>query len=134
MPRAKVKFGDAANPSAEELRAWAACADLEPMEDWDLVLASPRYVPVLLDLVADEDCPSRRYVLGALYVYAADAVRNGFADEPRAAVERHVAAARATGNAWLAAWADRTVRLIADPASFDYAAWCAGGNAKRPMD
>lgn len=134
MPKPKVKFGDAAQPSADEIRAWAKCNDPEPMEDWDLVLADLRYADVLVALVADEKCPSRRYLLTALYALVGNAVRDGFATTPRAGLEALLATARGTGNAWLLAWADRSAQLIATPSEFDYALWCAGGLAKRPMN
>lgn len=134
MPKPKVRFADAANPSPEEIRAWAACNDPEPMEDWDLVLADLRYAAVLVDLVADERCPSRRYLLTALYALVGNAVRDGFATAPRPGLEALLATAGQTGNAWLQAWADRSAQLIANPAEFDYALWCAGGLAKRPMN
>ena len=134
MPKPKVKFADAGNPTAEEIRAWAACSDLEPLEDWDLVLADLQYVDVLIELVADEKCPSRRYLLTALYALIGNAVRAGFATAPQADLEAALTRARATGNSWLQVWADRSAHLIVNPAEFDYALWCAGGLAKRPMN
>lgn len=134
MPKPKVRFGDAAHPTTDEIRAWARCNDPEPMEDWDLVLADLRYAGVLVELLADEKCPSRRYLLTALYALVGDAVRDGFARTPRADLEALLATGRATGNSWLQAWADRSAQLIANPAEFDYALWCAGGLAKRPMN
>lgn len=134
MPKPKVRFGDPAHPTTEEIRAWAKCNDPEPMEDWDLVLADLRHADALVALVADERCPSRRYLLTALYALVGNAVRDGFATTPRAELEALLTSARATGNAWLAAWADRSAQLIAEPAAFDYALWCAGGLAKRPMN
>ena len=134
MPKPKVRFSDPADPTTGEIRAWARCNDLEPMEDWDLVLADLRYADVLVELVADEGCPSRRYLLTALYALVGTAVRDGFSTVPRADVEAVLAKARAAGNTWLQAWADRSAQLIANPAEFDYALWCAGGLAKRPMN
>ncbi|HUR74642.1 MAG TPA: hypothetical protein VMZ00_10225 [Sporichthya sp.] len=134
MPKAKVKFADPANPSPAEVRAWAKCNDLEPMEDWDLVLADLRYADLLVELVADESCPSRRYLLTALYGLVGNAVRNKFATVAPADLEAVLATARATGNSWAQVWAERSAQLIANPTEFDYALWCAGGLAKRPMN
>ncbi len=134
MPKPKVKFADAGNPTPDEIRKWAGCNDLEPMEDWDLVLATPEHAGVLIDLVADEACPSRRYLLGALYVLIGDAVRSAHRSVPAADLERLLAKARASGNSWLVVWADRSEHLMANPDEFEYAAWCAGGLAKRPMN
>ena len=61
-------------------------------------------------------------------------MRDGFAATPRPGLEAILAAARETGNSWLQAWADRSAHLMAHPAEFDYALWCAGGLAKRPMN
>ena len=133
MPKPKVKFADAANPTAEEIRAWAGCNDPEPMEDWDLVLARLKYADVLVELVANEDCPSRRYLLGALYALVGEAVRSQFQGVSEPELKQVLAKARATGNAWAASWAARSAQLMANPEEFDYAAWCAGGLAKRPM-
>ncbi len=134
MPKPKVRFADAANPTTDEIRAWANCNDPEPMEDWDLVLADLQYADLLVALVADEGCASRRYLLTALYALVGTAVRAGFRDVPQADLEGLLVTARATGNTWARTWADRSARLIANPAEFDYALWCAGGLAKRPMD
>lgn len=134
MPKPKVRFADPADPTAAEIRAWAACNDLEPMEDWDLVLADLRHADLLVELVADEDCRSRRYLLTALYALVGTAVRDGFAAVPQPDLEAVLAKGRATGTAWLRTWADRSARLIANPTEFDYALWCAGGLAKRPMN
>lgn len=133
MPKAKVTFADPAAPTPEEIRAWAGCNDLEPMEDWDLVLADLTYADVLVELVATESCPSRRYLLGALYVLVGEAVRSDFSKVAKADLELVFAQAQATGNAWAKSWAARSAHLIANPGEFDYAAWCAGGLAKRPM-
>lgn len=134
MPKPKVRFADPAAPTAEEIRAWAACSDVEPMEDWDLVLANLRHADLLVELVVDENCPSRRYVLGALYVLVGEAVRSEFRKVSPADLEPVLAKAAASANAWAECWAARAARLIANPAEFDYAAWCAGGLAKRPMN
>ena len=134
MPKPKVRFADPADPTPDEIRAWAKCNDPEPMEDWDLVLADLRHADLLVELVANEACPSRRYLLTALYGLTGTAVRDGFRAVPQADLEAVLARARATGNAWLQAWADRSSRLIGHPDEFDYAQWCAGGLAKRPMN
>jgi hypothetical protein len=134
MPKPKVRFEDAANPSPEEIRAWAGCNDPEPMEDWDLVLARLKYADVLVELVANEDCPSRRYLLGALYALVGEAVRSEFQRVSQHDLEQVLAKAKASGNGWAQSWADRSAHLIANPAEFAYADWCAGGLAKRPMN
>lgn len=133
MPKPKVKFADPANPSPDEIRAWAKCNDLEPMEDWDLVLADLTYADVLIELVATESCPSRRYLLGALYALVGDAVRSRFEQVSRTDLDQVLARGRASGNVWAESWAARSARLIDNPEEFDYALWCAGGLAKRPV-
>lgn len=133
MPKPKVRFADPAQPSADEIRAWANCNDPEPLEDWDVVLAEPSRAGVLVDLVAQEKCPSRRYLLGALYLLVGEAVRTQFAAVALTDLEPLIDAARASGDAWLGVWADRSEHLVAHPDAFDYRDWCAGGPAKRPM-
>jgi hypothetical protein len=44
-------FVDPLNPAPEELRRWALSRDLEPMQDWDLILAYEANGDVLIDLV-----------------------------------------------------------------------------------
>lgn len=61
------RFVDVANPTADELRGWAGDGALEPMEDWDVVIAEPANAGVLVELVAAPRCAARSYLLGSLY-------------------------------------------------------------------
>jgi hypothetical protein len=51
-----MKFVDEVNPTPDELRTWLYSRELEPMEDFDLML-DEQHRCVLLDATADADCP-----------------------------------------------------------------------------
>lgn len=48
-------------------RAWAYSGAFEPMRDWDVVIADVDNVELLLELIGDETCPAREYLLDGLY-------------------------------------------------------------------
>jgi hypothetical protein len=53
-----------AEPSLDTVRRWAFDERLWLMEqDEDMILADVKYVPLLLELAADPDCPKARYCL-----------------------------------------------------------------------
>lgn len=58
---------DEVNPTRDEIRAWAYSGAVEPMEDSDVIIADLENLDLLLDLVSDPACLSRRYLLGTLY-------------------------------------------------------------------
>jgi hypothetical protein len=109
---------DEVNPTQDEIRAWAYSGAMEPMEDWDIIVADLENVDLLLDLVGDQACPARRYLLGCLYCLVGHSDRA----DPRLLGAAHSAAQSA--DPWVATWARRVSQILADPAAFDRGAWC----------
>jgi hypothetical protein len=51
-------------PTAEEVRTWAYDEDAWLVDqDEDLVFLAPKYVPLLVELIADDQCPKRAVAL-----------------------------------------------------------------------
>jgi hypothetical protein len=126
-------FVDRVNPTEQEIRRWAYTTAFEPMQDWQLIIGGSEHAQTLIDLVSDPDCPSRRYLLGALYILVGDAVRSGYLTTPREELDRLLAIAAARPDPWLSTWVSRSSRLVASPREFDYADWCDGGLAATPV-
>lgn len=117
------------NPTTPEIREWAYSTDaVEPCQDWDLALSWAQYVPVYIEFVADPRCPSRDYFLHVLYFMVGDAVRTEFRNTPRPIVEGWLEKHSEFLCAELSLWADRSWKLLRDPASFDYEYWCGWGH------
>ena len=113
-----------------DLRAWAYSEELEPQEDFDLMITGCGHERLFLEWAADEACPKAEYFLGCLYLFVGDAVRTGYKTSSRAEVEGLLGLAEGGACESLHEWVDRSRRLIADPESFDYDLWCAGGYAR----
>jgi len=109
---------DQLNPTHDEIRAWAHSGALEPMQDWDLVIAEPANLDVLLSLVGDPTCPARRYLLGSLYCLV------GHSDhtDPRLQDAARVAASSSDG--WVSTWGHQVARVLAHPSEFHRDDWC----------
>ncbi|GII33876.1 hypothetical protein [Planotetraspora mira] len=132
---AEPAFEDRANPTAAEIRRWAFSADAEhPMQDWDLMVATPDLAPHLLILVADRKCPQRTFLLGCLYLLAGDAVRTQYRTLAKDRLAKLTREADELGDSWTRTWARRTRALVEKPATFDYDAWCGRGLARVPIE
>jgi hypothetical protein len=121
---------DPANPSAEDIRQWAADPDaLCPFEDWDLVITGSGFEDLFLELVEDVTCPQADFFLHCLYLWVYQTVcGNG----PREDLERHLAWAEASAEPALRQWARRSRALIADPRRADRHLWWGCGQQRRP--
>lgn len=75
----EVSSVDVFNPTPGEIRAWAYSRACEPMQDWDLIVAGMDNLELLLELVGDQACPGRKYLLDSLYCLVGHADRS----EPR---------------------------------------------------
>lgn len=109
---------DEINPTQDEIRAWAYSRAAEPMEDWDIIIAEPENLELLLDLVGDPACPSRRYLLGSMYCLV------GHSDHADPRLMRAASAADASSDAWVSAWGSRTRHVLAHPSDFKRDDWC----------
>lgn len=119
-------------PSGDDIERWASDPfSVEPIDDWNLVLAQQPYGELYLRLAASPDCPQAPYFLCLLYLIVGNAVRSDYATKPRYEVEHLLAVADADyPEPQIRLWAKRSVALIANPALFNYTDWCCGALAK----
>jgi hypothetical protein len=118
---------ETADPTPDELRRWAYSSAPEPMMDFDVIVAEPDLLPTLLDLVAEPQCPARRYLLGSLYCL----VGHSDLGDPR--IEAATRQAQVSDDAWLRTWGRRARAVIDHPAARDRAEWCGwSGLRTRP--
>ena len=62
---------DNTNPTVEEVRLWGYDEELSFLDqDEDVILNSPRYVPVLMELANDDNCPKNDYCYVILSAYS----------------------------------------------------------------
>jgi hypothetical protein len=119
---------DAYYPTNAKIRAWAYSGAEEPVQDWDILIADPEHLPLLLEVIADPACPprSRETLLSSLYCMVGHAQsRQRFLDAAQVA-ER-------SADAWLMTWARRVREIVDHPEVFDRSDWCGfPGYARRP--
>ena len=109
---------DEVNPTGEELKVWA-CSDAdEPYEDFDIVIAAPEYMNVIIDLIGDPACRRRKYLLGSLYCLV------GHSDLADPGILAGVERAAESTDPWLRSWALRASKVLRDPASRKRDDWC----------
>ncbi|MEU7790987.1 hypothetical protein [Amycolatopsis sp. NPDC049159] len=119
-------FEDSFHPTDAEIRAWAYSGEDEPMQDWDILLAEPGNLPLLLELAGDPACPARETLLGSLYCVV------GHEQSKEQFRETAEVAAR-SGNAWLETWARRVREILDHPEAFNRKDWCGfPGYATKP--
>lgn len=119
-------------PSGDDIERWAfdPCS-VEPIDDWNLVLAQQPHGELYLRLAAAPDCPQAPYFLCLLYLIVGNAVRSDYATKPRYEIEHLLAVADADyAEPQIKLWAKRSVALIAHPELFNYTDWCCGALAK----
>jgi hypothetical protein len=85
---------------------------------WDIIIADLENLELLLDLVGDPACPSRRYLLGSLYCLV------GHSDRADSRLASASIAATKSSDEWVAAWGRRVRRVLADPSEFKRDDWC----------
>ncbi len=115
-------------PRPKEIRDWAYSGDVEPMQDWDVILGESEYVPLLFELIGDPDCPGRRSLLGALYCYF------GHTSHADVAVLQAVADGEQSTDGWIRAWAVRARRALDQPTSFTRQEWCGWDGLRASPD
>ncbi|MED5812891.1 hypothetical protein VST63_11015 [Mycolicibacterium sp. 050232] len=111
-------FVEVVNPTSEEIRAWAYSGASEPMQDWDLILADMDNLELLLELVGDQACPARKYLLDSLYCLV------GHSDRTDPRLLSAAEAARTSSDVWIATWGRRVGQVAEHPSDFDRADWC----------
>ena len=88
------------------------------MQDWDIVVADPENLEVLVELVGDGNCPSRSYLLGSLYCLV------GHSDRTDERIRSAADDAGRSSDSWLHTWATRVQHLLANPDDFRRSDWC----------
>jgi hypothetical protein len=122
---------DPHNPTDYELRAWAAePGAVEPVQDWDVMIAGLPHPALYVEMAGDYGCPNRAYFLRVLYLLVGDAVRTEFRVRSRDEVLTLLERSRRVRHPAVQAWRHRARALLDDPSTFDYDAWCAGGLAR----
>ena len=130
-----LHFADPWNPQPDEIRAWAYDPKAEePEQDFDLALLWARHERAYLELASDDTCPARSYFLGILYLIVGDAARGGFAGGSEAIVRGFVERGSTYDHPDVRVWQQKSRALLADPSSFAYDDWCAGGFASQGGD
>ncbi|GAT00347.1 uncharacterized protein RMCFA_0461 [Mycolicibacterium fortuitum subsp. acetamidolyticum] len=112
------RFVDVVNPTPDEIRAWAYSGAFEPMQDWDLVIADVDNLQLLLELIGDQACPARDYLLGSLYCLF------GHSDRTDPRLLSAADAAQTGSDPWIATWGRRVCRVVENPSEFNRADWC----------
>ncbi|MGW4099096.1 hypothetical protein [Mycobacterium sp. NPDC004974] len=111
-------FVEVVNPTPEEIRAWAYSGAFEPMQDWDLIIADVDNLDLLLELIGDQACLARKYLLDSLYCLF------GHSDRTDPRLLRAAEAARTASDAWIATWGRRVCQVAEHPSDFNRADWC----------
>jgi len=123
------------NPTPQEIRSWAYDPDAdEPCQDWDLALSWLQDESVYLSLATDDACPKRRFFLSLLYLMVGDAVRTDFRACPKPIVTGLIEQGSEYSHPDIIAWQRRSRELLANPATFQYDAWCGGQLAYAASD
>ncbi len=115
-------------PTNDRIRAWAYSGEGEPVQDWDILIAEPEHLPVLLEVIPDQACPlrARETLLSSLYCMVGHAQSK---EEFRATART----AEQSGDAWLETWARRVREILDHPDTFDRKDWCGfPGYATKP--
>lgn len=112
------RIADEVNPTQDEIRAWAYSGAVEPMQDWDILVAEPENLDLLLELVGDTACPARQYLLGSLYCTV------GHSDRNDSRLMKAATDAAASPDGQVSAWGRRAGHVLTHPSEFNRADWC----------
>ncbi len=122
---------DSINPTDEEIIEWAYHSDGMYQEDWDIIITSAEKGQMFLKLAADKDCPTRNFFLRCLYLLVGDTVRSKGIAHDLTIVSALLNEAQSIASPEVSRWVERSTKLMANPETFDYAAWCDGGLARK---
>ena len=118
---------DPYNPMRDDVRDWAfSDGALEPVQDWDLMLANLREFDLYAELAADDSCPNREYFLRVLYLIVGDAVRTNFRTESAESINEILEITVRFPNYCFHLLRQRALALLSAPSTFEYDDWCAG--------
>jgi hypothetical protein len=123
-------FEDVANPTTEEIRAWAETpASMYPMQDWDLILCSITENDGLYLELAGSDLPMADTFLRCLYIIFGDAVRTAWKTRSREQIERLVGYGFQSADPSVRKWAAAARGALDRPDLFKAEDWIFGGAA-----
>jgi hypothetical protein len=121
-------FRDEANPTADEIRAWASDPDaIFPMEDWDLILTSIAENNALYLELAGSDIPGADTFLRCLYIIFGDAVRTTWGTQSREQTEALIESGLRSSDPSVKKWATAAKHALHHPDSFKPEDWIYGG-------
>ncbi len=129
-------MNDPWNATQEEIKEWAYDADAEvPDQSWHLLVGRLEYSDLLLELVSDENCPQRIYLLSCLYHMVGNYISAEI--KPSEMLEDLLDVldkARKIDSAIIKTWVERSYHIIKNPKEFVYFDWCLGGYAFREKE
>jgi hypothetical protein len=121
-------FHDAANPTEDELRAWALDPDaMWPTEDWDLILASTHEYDELYIELAAGGVPGGDTFLRCLYILVGESIGSGWRDRSRQHVEQLVTKGASSVDPSVKKWAEAARRALDRLETFNLKEWIHGG-------
>lgn len=118
---------DPYNPTEAELRAWAYGEEfMEPVQDFDLMVATESRADLLFEFASDSKCPTKDYFLHCLYLLVGVAVRSKYRTSKKVTIDRIVIQGQQSTSNSIQRWAKRSKNLMEHPESFSYDNWCGG--------
>ncbi len=96
-------ISDNVNPTIDEVRAWGYDEDKFFLDqDEDLILHSPQYIPILIELACDDICPKKDYCFSILQYYSA--IQLSHRTKELADIVSHLRQSSVTSNPDLENW------------------------------
>jgi hypothetical protein len=103
-------ISDNVNPTIDEVREWGYDEDKVFLDqDEDLILHSPKYVPILIELACDDNCPKRSYCLSILQYYSA--IQLSHRTKELADIVAHLRQNSVTTNLDLESWREKYLAI-----------------------
>lgn len=130
-----ILFKDFVNPSKQEITEWAFSEDYAPTQDWELCICDDAEdVQFLIDLMKDSKCLKKSFFLATLYVFVGDIVRQHLLSAKKELGEvielqqllPILETARSSEDQDILLWAERSLKLIEYPESYEYSYWGLG--------
>lgn len=108
---------DVYSPSGDDIQTWAHSGRLAE-QDWDIFMAEPEHLPLLVSLIEDPSCLARDTLLLSLYCTI------GHTDHTDPRIAAAIDAAESCTDPWVTTWARRVRHVLDHPDDFDDADWC----------
>ena len=116
-----MNFKNPYNPSYEEIKNWAYSENaIEPVQDWDIIVEWEKYPDLIIELVADKNCPTNKYFLGILYVLTGKVVRDSNTKIP---LDKLFEIGQKNGKYSVYTWIKNSKDLLKNPEKFKYDDW-----------